>query len=211
MSKYIKKTLYLPSGGVEYSPLAFIDKVDAAYMFMRADPFSIESMFDLLTSTINFYCELPTAIENMYTIDIYYIWSLMTMMDFDKKYLESGVVCGACRKEYDVKIRIEIFDSVIGNKYDGFIIPINTHEVEDFVFSFKPRKVIHNYTFAAGMQKYLLANGKETNTAEKYILFCATQLESLTYQGVQIDKKDWSSAIRSMYLKDMFESCHLRG
>ena len=204
---YIKKTIYLPSGGVEYSPLVFLDKIDASYVFMRSDHFSNESLFDTFASTLNHYCKLPVPVGEMYTSDIYYLWSLMATIDLGRKFFTTGEVCDKCKEEYSVSVYLEKLDVLIGNKFNGFTIPKANFTIEELNANIilRPRKVLDNYAFSANIQQYMDRDGKETNTVYRYLNFIVTQIESIKIDGVDINQQLFFDVIKSTSLDCLFE------
>lgn len=203
--KYIPKTIYLPSGGLAYPPTAYIRKIDAAFNFAELNPDSYDTRFEMIQSTVNFYCDLPASISQMFLYDIYYLYSYILTSDIiNDVYLTRGAVCSNCGEVNRVSISAAEFDISF---YDPFI-PLDfentftsSHRIE---VELNQRTVQDNLQFAA-----LMAQEENELDVLSYlkivVLFLVTQIKKINIVGKEaIEKKYWKDVLYSFISNDLF-------
>ena len=200
---FIKKTIYLPSGGIDYSPLVFVGKPDGAYAIMRLDPMGSDSNFDMLTSTVNHYCELPVPIKDMYTQDIYYIWSFLLTMDLmHGEDFKLKIPCSksSCHYVNSVFLSVGTMDISILNKFNGDTLVERVFDSHlGISVGYKPRKGIANFDFGSAMTAH---NDPHLEITLSY--FCATQAEWIKYDGKLLPKHQWIQALMSLTYVELY-------
>ena len=197
----IKKTIYLPSGGIEYAPLAFVGKPDHAYIIMRLDPSGYDSNFDVVTSTLNHYCDLPVSIDKMYMQDVNYLWGYLLTMDLVRNEpIKLTIQCKDCGFHNLVFISIDSMDVSVLNRFDGGVIKeeIFTSPL-DITVGYKPRKAMANFDFGIAMNAH-----EDPDVSITLSYFCASQANWIMCGTEMLPKHQWSEALRSLTYVELY-------
>lgn len=203
---FIKKTIYLPSGGAEYPPFAYVGKPDAAYVFMRLDHNGSDSSFDVESSTIRHYCDLPAPMERMFTQDLHYIWTYMMTTDMVKEdTIRVGVCCPSCGKVNTAFVAVPSLDISIVNRFEERLeISRKFASSHGLELEYGIRRAAANIEFG-----YLMSQAEDASRGIKapmhdvMAMFIATQTERIADRGAEVECSSWLDAIRSMTFRDM--------
>lgn len=204
--KYIPKTLYLPTGGYDYSPVAFINNLDMSYMFFYADETLVDSSFDFIQSIVGHFCDLPVPIQDLYICDLYYIYSyIQTSEIFKDNIFVKNVICNSCQKENKISFFIGNFDINIFNPFKrNNLIRNFVSSTNDIEIKYRIRKVKDNIAFG-NLCVQEESSYDQLNYFEYLKWFCLHQTDEVYFYGEKIDKENWFDTFSSLLLKDLFK------
>ena len=200
----VSKTFYLPSGGFNYPPIVLIKDLDMEYIFYLLDQDKIDSSFDLMQSIINHFCILPTSILNMYTSDIYYLYSYILITENRKdNYFIKATKCARCGEEHKISFFIGNFQTTVYNPYKPLTLNNIFKSTDKTVeLELNIRTVLDNITYS----NLLVQEETELAVIDYYsliALFILTQTKRIKYNGEEVKKEHWHTIISSLLLKDL--------
>ena len=195
--KINSKQLYLPSGGVQYSPLAHIETLDYNFILTRLMG-NYDTYFEMIVSIIQNYVKLPINIENLLIFDLIYIYTYINSLDIDQDiYLKKTINC-ICNKEHKVSVSLPNLSINFLNKYkdkgNELILKKNGTEI---IFNY--RKVIDNLTFISIQND----NDNYIDQIIKYVMTQIKEIKSIEGNIYNINESDYTDILYNLKLKDI--------
>jgi hypothetical protein len=203
--QYIPKTLYLPSGGLLYPPVAYIHKLDASYYLAELDANIYDTNFDKIQSIIKRFCLLPIDINNMLLSDIYYIYSYILTTDIvEDIYLLKTAYCSSCDTFNKVSVSAANFNIQVYNPYDPICFNNEYVTLHNTKIKIRHRIVQDNLQYVA------LISLEENEYDELHIIkmmvyFVMTQIEEIIYNNKLVHKKHWKEVLENLVTRDLFQ------
>lgn len=187
--------LYLPSGGLSYSPFVFVRPITVKSSLLEVDPFTTHSSFEHIITLVNEYVTFETNILDIYVQDIYYIWLHYLNTDFQSELSDFRKVLVPCRKcfqENKVLVDYSDVDVFLNDRFkasklkERHCIKIGKIEI-----TLPYRKVSQNVEFA----NLILTNTDSYDVILRMIYYILTQTEKMSYEKQEIDSREWYDVI----------------
>lgn len=180
MKNSFEKLIFLPSGGLLYSPFVLVRPITNDFLLFQSDNNLFDSVFDYQLAVLRRYTDSETHIMKLSTQDFFYVWMYLYVNELEEGtgvYL-SGV-CSDCKKENQIYMDVDKFNVNIMNKFQSRLVPTVSYSAKDMELTFRIRLVEDNIFFGN-----LLLNS-EHNEQDWYLLalYIATQLSEMKLSG----------------------------
>lgn len=208
MNEY-SKNLYLPSGGLEYPPFVWLDKLKNDIKLLENDSNAYSSQFEYIMLLVKYHTKLPVDIYELLLQDFYFIWTHILLSDIfiDGDFFET-IVCQepGCRTKNKISIDFAGLDFKQYNKWNKItkkneIISI-TIDNQEFIITFRHRKVKDNLDFS-----YLkLFYDNKNNVLFDLILYILPQVIKIEKDDkTKIEQLDYLSFFQYLRKLDIME------
>lgn len=190
-----KKLIFLPSGGLDYSPYIWLYPITNAILLLDADPNISDSTLDFELAIIGRYVDFGDQnLLNILMSDIHFLWFYISVLEFhkDAQLLLENHKCFECKENINIiKIDLTKINISYFNPLEDSISLNYEITVEDLILTFRRRRVKDNLHFA----HLVYSAPKKENDLEdlkyKLILFIATQLDNINFKNEDIPIKKW--------------------
>jgi hypothetical protein len=193
MSSSFDKLLFLPSGGLLYSPFVFVRPITNDFLLFQSDGNLYDSVFDYQFATIRRYVSAEVDLLKMATQDFFYIWVYLYMSDIEQgggMYLSGR--CSYCSHNNNIYMDAEKFKVKTINKFEEKFAPIFGYQLEDIELAIRARQVQDNIYFA----NLLLNSGNDEEDWYVFLLYIATQIETMKIGDEIIPPSNYLSALK---------------
>lgn len=202
MKRYVPKILYLPSGGLSYTSIAHVHKLDTAYYFHELADDS-ENYFDNMLSVVSHYCDLPAPVHSIYTCDIHYIYTYIVTTDLIRDtYLPHWHICHSCGNATKLQVSVAEMAVRFRNPYvprpSRFFLDRHNTQIE-----LGMRTVLDNMRFSVALQQ-LEEEFSSAPFTEVVIRFLLPQIRAILQNEKPVPEDEWSTILRSMVSRDLF-------
>jgi hypothetical protein len=197
------KIMYLPSGGLSYSPFVFLKPITLKINFLETDQYMIHSTFERILYTINEYVKFDTSVLEVYIQDIYYLWMYYINTDFQNEYSRFNSIKTPCKHCYEINnVMVDFTDAdvFINNKYSSSELkPVHVLKIDNIEIETTYRTVKHNIEFS----QLALSYTEKDDVVLKTIYYILTQVTNITMEGRRLNKNEWLDALSSLSLKQL--------
>lgn len=178
-----ERVVLLPSGGIEYSPIAYIRPITIEYQLISEDPFFSMSIFERIISLIKRYSNIQNP-ENFYTADIYYLWALIE----GKERFKIAHKCTKCDELNELTVALKDLDIKFLDRYSSIVeLPIKL-ETENAQIYYRRRKACDNLEF--GIKELNLREDSDYNSLN-LIYYFLPQITSINVGGQEISQNQY--------------------
>lgn len=202
-----KKQLFLPSGGLSYSPFAAVKPITNEIHIFSNDKYSSDSILEYQLAIINKYVEHENNILDLYMHDIHYLWFYFLSTDLtNKSSYTLHAKCKVCEEKNTIEVDMGELNVMIYNRYIQKINQYIILELEKVKFIVERRKAKHSIEFA----NLMFNSDVSIDNGEDYIKYCslyiATQTKEICVNNKTYnDKFDIYSYITEMTIKDIIK------
>lgn len=203
-----EKILYLPSGGLYYSPLVRSRPITHELNILQSDAHYYSSLFEYYLTIIDHYCKLPVPLTEMYNQDLYYIWFFYMVTDLIRSgnyYLNT--LCSKCYEKNMIMVNLGDLDINIVNPYSTKLEVNPKYDVDDgrYTIYFRRRRAQDNIEFGNLLLNSEFEEGDQgSNDILVIILFLSTQIDKIVFQSTgEIEKKYYYAVLSSLLYRDL--------
>jgi len=189
-----EKIIFLPSGGLLYSPFVRVRPLTNDFLLFQNDNDLFGSIFEYQLAIIRRCCDLDFDILKITTQDFFYLWVYIFMTDIqqeDGMYL--SYKCSDCNHDNKIYFQASKFSVNVINPYEQTISQNTTYVSSDnrLFARFRLRTAADNILFG----NLLLNSEHELNDWYCWLLYIVIQLEELRIDGQLIERHDYIGAL----------------
>lgn len=190
-----EKSLYLPSGGLEYSPYAWVKAISLATLPFMNDAKASDSSFDMMLSIIKYHTKMvdATDISELYLQDFYYIWVFLYIGDISTDDNESTKdLCKQCNAVNTINVKLSNLKPTYNLK-KTLVTNLN-YKSEGMDIQFRRRKTKDNIEY-----------GVESLRENSRVYYILPQITKLKYKDKVIPPNEYFDFLQNLNYKKIIK------